>query len=167
MPNITALLHVFLPLYVFAVKQQPDLYESAKFAFQKRGKTSAVVSTDSISAPFSTASPLAAGDHSGSSTSTGPLQQSLSKEAALQPDAFLQEGSAQSESTQRRLHQASPSSSAAAGSSFILVFISLNPFLTCLLCVILYDKIEGAASHFLIVSCCIINRLMNIRRRAN
>ena len=108
-------------LSYFAVKQPSDTvyHEDAKLALQEKGQSSAFVSADSTWAPVSAASPVLAGN-TGSESSKGPLGPSLSNAEVLQPGAFLQEGSLQSESIRRRLHQASLSSDA-AGSSFILV----------------------------------------------
>ena len=114
-------------LSCFTVKKQRSdtvHLEDAKPALES-GQSSAFASADSNWATVSPASPVPAGDHTGLESSTGSLGQSLSKEASLQPGAFLQEGAA--ESIRRRLHQASPSS-AAGGSSFILVLITLSLF---------------------------------------
>ena len=126
------LMHVLLS---FAVKQRPDTapHENGKFVLHERRPLSAFVNADSTWAPVSPSSSLLAGDHTGSASVTGPLKQSPSKEAPLQPGAFLQEDAAQPESIRRRLHQAS---SAAAGSSFILVCFTLIPLFIFLLIVI-------------------------------
>ena len=123
-------------LFCFAVKQRPDTaHHDAKLALQERGQSHAFVSAVSTWASVSPSSPVPAGNRSSSESSTRPLGQSLAKAAVQQPDAFLQEGAAQSESIRRQLHQASPSS-AAAGSSLILVRITLSPFLTFLFTVV-------------------------------
>ena len=121
-------------LSYFVVKQRPDaVHHDAKLVLYERGQSSASVSADSTFPPASHASPVSAGDHTGSSS--GPLEQPLSKEAVLQPAAFLQEDAPQSENSLRRLHQASPSS-AAAGSSFILVFsFSVQLYYIIIICV--------------------------------
>ena len=106
-------------LTCFAVKQWSDTVHHED-ALQVRGQSYAFVSADSTWAPVSPASPVPAGDRTGSESAAGALGQSVSKEAVLQPGAFLQEGAPQSGSIRRRLHQAS-SSSVAAGSSIILV----------------------------------------------
>ena len=133
--NMSEISQVFFSCFVVN-KQRPDpaYHEAAKLALQERGQSSAYESADFRWAPVSAASLVPAGDRTGSEPSTGALGQSLSKEAALQPDAFFHEGTPQSDSIPRRLHQTSPSS--AIGSSFILVRITFNPLLSFLYTVV-------------------------------
>ena len=122
-PIITFKIILEVFFLAFAVKQGPDIvaHEVANLALRER---ETLVSADSTRAPISSVFPVSAGDYTGSASSSDQLGQFLSKEAALPPGSFLHEGTVQSESFNRRLHQASPSS-AAAGSSFILVFSSI------------------------------------------